>query len=198
MIPCPLCGTALTTAPEEWGAAHLWCDECRLPYAKRRVEMLARREWPFHVGDLVVISGPPGELVGEVLAATTPYEMPEIGGPQFTHQVRQIMHEWRIDSFCMIGHEHNGQPVMFTALRHPGGGATCVVRTSRSRRWGGNECPKSPRRTPCQEAPSPSATADRSDRCGGGRVTASDESLAGEIRRPTGTLDADRRQVREK
>jgi hypothetical protein len=34
---------------------------------------------PFEKGDIVVVTGPPGEVIGEVLDASTPDEMPDLG-----------------------------------------------------------------------------------------------------------------------
>jgi len=116
-----LCGTTLTVAPAMWGPVHLWCSECQLPFAKERVLKLARAERPFAVGDRVLVHGPPGEVIGDVLEAATPYEMPDLGQGARAHEAHQIMHEWRIDFMLFIAHKHDDNEVMFVALRHPGG-----------------------------------------------------------------------------
>jgi len=118
---CPLCGAVLTEAPEEWGPAHYWCAKCELPFIKARVRELAAGERPFAVGDRVLVAGPPGQVVGEVIEAATPYEMPDLGPESVSHQAKQIMHEWRVDFLVVIRHEHDGQLVGFFALHHPGG-----------------------------------------------------------------------------
>jgi hypothetical protein len=118
---CPLCGAALTEAPEDWGPAHYWCPKCELPFIKARVRELAAGERPFAVGDRVLVTGPPGQVVGEVIEAATPYEMPDLGPESVSHQAKQIMHEWRVDFLVVIRHEHDGQMVGFFALHHPGG-----------------------------------------------------------------------------
>ena len=118
---CPLCGATLTEAPEEWGLAHYWCPKCKLPFIKERVRELAAGERPFAVGDRVLVAGPPGQVVGEVIEAATPYEMPDLGPESVSHQAKQIMHEWRVDFLVVIRHKHDGQLVGFFALRHPGG-----------------------------------------------------------------------------
>jgi hypothetical protein len=118
---CPLCSAVLTEAPEEWGLAHYWCPKCELPFIKARVRELAAGERPFAVGDRVLVAGPPGQVVGEVIEAATPYEMPDLGPESVSHQAKQIMHEWRVDFLVVIRHEHYGQMVGFFALHHPGG-----------------------------------------------------------------------------
>jgi hypothetical protein len=118
---CPLCGAALTDAREDWGLAYYWCPKCDLPFIKERVRKLARGERPFAVGDRVLVAGPPGQVVGEVIEAATAYEMPGLGPASASHQAKQIMHEWRVDFLVVIRHEHAGQLVGFFALHHPSG-----------------------------------------------------------------------------
>jgi hypothetical protein len=120
---CPLCGVVLTEAPEEWGRAHYWCSKCDLPFIKERVRELASGERPFAVGDRVLVAGPPSQVVGEVIEAATPYEMPSLepASASAAHQAKQIMHEWRVDFLVVIRHVHAGQLVGFFALHHPGG-----------------------------------------------------------------------------
>jgi hypothetical protein len=118
---CPLCGATLTDAPEDWGSAHCWCPRCALPFVRERVRQLSMGERPFAAGERVLIVGPPGESVGEVIEAATPYEMPDLGPESASHQAHQIMHEWQVDFLVVIRHEHHGQMVVFFALHHPGG-----------------------------------------------------------------------------
>lgn len=118
---CPLCGAALTDAPENWGLAYYWCPRCDLPFIKERVRELARSECPFAVGDRVLVAGPPGQVVGEVIEAATPDEMPDLEPASGSHEAKQIMHEWRVDFLVVIRHQHDGQLVDFFALHYPGG-----------------------------------------------------------------------------
>jgi hypothetical protein len=80
-----------------WGPAHLWCPDCQLPFAKERVRRLARGDRPFAIGDRVLVQGPRGEVVGEVIHACTPYEMPQLGPGSRSHEAHQLMHEWKVD-----------------------------------------------------------------------------------------------------
>ena len=121
MTQCPLCNRQLTDAPQEWGPAHLWCAGCQLPFVKERVRELAPGDRPFVVGDRVLVVGPPGELVGAVIEAATPYEMPDLGPRSASHQARQVMYEWQVDFLIVILHKHDNRIVGFFALRHPGG-----------------------------------------------------------------------------
>jgi len=131
-LNCPLCNHVLVDganpvarirpdAPETWGAAHYWCPACRLPFVKERIRMLTTGERPFAEGDRVLVEGPPGEVVGLVTHASTPYEMPHLGRGSSSHEAHQLMHEWGVDFLALIQHRHNGQDVHFFALRHPGG-----------------------------------------------------------------------------
>lgn len=128
---CPLCNHDLLAGDhpdarvgdsrELWGSAHLWCPQCRLPFARDRVRKLAAGERPFAGGDRVLVGGPPGEVVGVVLHAATPYEMPHLGPGSASHETHQLMHEWGVDFLVLIQHHHDDQKLCFFALRHPGG-----------------------------------------------------------------------------
>ena len=129
---CPLCNHALVDgteaaarivpdAPETWGAAHYWCPASRLPFAKERVEKLAAGDWPFRERELVHVKGGVGEVVGQVLHASTPYDMPDLGSGSASHEAHQLMHEWRIDFLLLIRHRHGEGTVCFFALRNPHG-----------------------------------------------------------------------------
>jgi len=107
--------------PETWGPAHFRCSRCELPFVKERVRKLAAGERPFAEGDHVLIEGPSGEVVGEVVHACTPYEMPHLGPGTASHEAHQVMHEWKVDFLVLIKHHHDQRDQCFFALRHPGG-----------------------------------------------------------------------------
>jgi hypothetical protein len=75
----------------------------------------------FAVGDKVLISGPPGEVVGEVLEAVTPDEMPDLGLGSFSTEARELMREMRVDLILLIGHKHDDRDVCFFAVHNPDG-----------------------------------------------------------------------------
>jgi len=131
-VNCPLCNHALIDgteaaarivpdALETWGPAHCWCPRCRLPFAKERVEELAAGDWPFRERDMVHVEGGVGEVVGLVLHASTPCDMPDLGPGSASHEAHQLMHEWRIDFLLLIRHRHGEDAVCFFALRSPHG-----------------------------------------------------------------------------
>lgn len=115
---CPLCNHALGES-ELWGPAHLWCARCSLPFVKERVRKVAAGERPFAEGDRVLVSGPPGEVIGVVLHATTPYELPHLGRESSSHEAHQVMHEWGVDFVVLVQHRHGDREQCFFALRHP-------------------------------------------------------------------------------
>ena len=127
---CPLCNYVLLDGAEAaarivpdqtdtWGPAHYWCPRCRLPFAKDRVEKLAAGDRPFRERDLVHVEGGVGEVVGQVLHASTPYDMPDLGPGSASHEAHQLMHEWRVDFLLLIRHRHGEDTVCFFALRNP-------------------------------------------------------------------------------
>ena len=73
------------------------------------------------VGDRVLVLGPPGEVMGEILQIAAPRDMPQIEGAPPATDVQAILREWHIDMLLLIAHKHEGQDVCFFALRHPGG-----------------------------------------------------------------------------
>ncbi len=75
----------------------------------------------FSAGDMVTVSGPPGTVVGEVLEAASPDEMPELGPGSFSKEVKDVMHEMHVDLMLLIGHRHSDKPVCFWAVHTPGG-----------------------------------------------------------------------------
>ena len=76
---------------------------------------------PLKIGDRILASGPPGDVIGEVLSVIAPDEVPQIDGAPQVEQVKAILHEWHVDALFLIGHKHDGQDVCFFALRHPCG-----------------------------------------------------------------------------
>jgi hypothetical protein len=107
--------------PETWGPAHFWCPACQLPFAKERVRKLAAGERPLTQGDRVLVRGLPGDVVGEVIHACTPYEMPDFGPGSHSHEARQLMDEWKVDFLVLVRRPHGDREQCFFALRHPGG-----------------------------------------------------------------------------
>lgn len=79
------------------------------------------RSCGFSAGDAVTVSGPPGAVIGEVLEAASPEEMPELGPGSFSKEVKDVMHEMRVDLMLLIGHRHNGKAACFWAVHTPGG-----------------------------------------------------------------------------
>jgi hypothetical protein len=76
---------------------------------------------PFDKGDRVVVAGLPGEVIGEVLEAATPDEMPDLGPGSASKEAKDVMREMHVDLMLLIKHEHSGQPVCFWAVRNPHG-----------------------------------------------------------------------------
>jgi hypothetical protein len=131
-LNCPLCNHTLLDGgaagarivpekTETWGPAHYWCARCQLPFAKERVEKLAAGAWPFRERDLVHVEGSVGEVVGQVLHASTPYDMPDLGPGSASHEAHQLMHEWRVDFLLLIRHRHGEDTICFFALRNTHG-----------------------------------------------------------------------------
>jgi len=75
----------------------------------------------FAVGDRVLIAGPAGEVIGEVLKVATPEALPQIEGAPPAKEVQTILREWHVDLLLLITHKHGGEDVCFFALRLPGG-----------------------------------------------------------------------------
>ena len=78
---------------------------------------------PFEKGDIVVVTGPPGEVIGEVLDASTPDEMPDLGPGSASKEAVDVMREMRVDLVLLIAHQHEGQEVCFFAVHNPDGWA---------------------------------------------------------------------------
>lgn len=75
----------------------------------------------FAVGDCVLVAGPRGEVICEVLQVSAPGEIPRIEGAPPAEEVQAILREGHIDLLLLIAHKYEGQEVCFFALRHPGG-----------------------------------------------------------------------------
>ncbi|MCL4395986.1 MAG: hypothetical protein M1482_14490 [Chloroflexi bacterium] len=75
----------------------------------------------FAVGDIVVVSGPPGEVIGEVLDASTPDEMPDLGPGSCSKEAKDAMREQKVDLILLMGHQHDDQQVCFFAVHNPNG-----------------------------------------------------------------------------
>ncbi len=77
----------------------------------------------FQVGDRVRIAGPPGEVFGKVMVATTPDEMPHLGpGSRSGHAIR-LLREMSVDAVLFILHPNAGRDVAFFAVHKPSGWA---------------------------------------------------------------------------
>jgi len=68
------------------------------------------------IGDRVIVSGPPGDVVGEVMHIAAPDELPDLGPGTNSAEARAIIHEMGVDLVAAITHLHNDEPVMFCAL----------------------------------------------------------------------------------
>jgi len=68
-------------------------------------------------GQCITISGAAGTCPGTIIRSESPAELPEINGPAELARVRAIMAEWGVEEIAAIEHLHDGQPVMFCALR---------------------------------------------------------------------------------
>ncbi len=76
---------------------------------------------PFAKGDTVLVAGPPGDVVGEVLEAASPDEMPDLGPGSCSREALDVMREMRVDFMLLIVHLHDGKPVCFWAVHNPDG-----------------------------------------------------------------------------
>ena len=75
----------------------------------------------FEAGDVVMVDGPPGRVFGEVLEASTPEEMPDLGPGSCSKEALDLMREMHVDLILLIGHKHVGRDVMFFAVHNPDG-----------------------------------------------------------------------------
>jgi hypothetical protein len=76
---------------------------------------------PFEKGDTVLVSGPPGEVLGEVLDASTPDEMPDLGPGSASKEALEAMRDMRVDLVLLIGHKHEDREVCFFAVHNAEG-----------------------------------------------------------------------------
>lgn len=72
-------------------------------------------------GDTVLVAGMAGDVVGEVLEAATPDEMPDLGPGSFSKEAKDLMREMRVDLILLIGHKHDARDVCFFAVHNPAG-----------------------------------------------------------------------------
>ena len=75
----------------------------------------------FVVGDTVLVSGPPGEVFGQVLEAASPDEMPDLGPGSLSKEAKDVMREMHVDLILLIGHKHDDREVCFFAVHNPDG-----------------------------------------------------------------------------
>ena len=75
----------------------------------------------FVVGDTVLVSGPPGEVFGQVLEAASPNEMPDLSPGSFSKEAKDVMREMHVDLILLIGHKHDDREVCFFAVHNPDG-----------------------------------------------------------------------------
>ncbi|HZT29196.1 MAG TPA: hypothetical protein VFA33_04895 [Bryobacteraceae bacterium] len=75
----------------------------------------------FGKGDVVLVEGPPGRVLGEVLEASTPAEMPDLGPGSCSAEAKAAMREQHVDVLLLIRHKHDDQDVCFFALHNPDG-----------------------------------------------------------------------------
>ena len=76
---------------------------------------------PFGKGDSVMVDGPPGRVLGEVLEAASPDEMPDLGPGTCSKEALDVMREMRVDLMLLIAHQHDGRAVCFWAVHNPNG-----------------------------------------------------------------------------
>ena len=76
---------------------------------------------PFEKGDIVHVAGPPGEVIGEVLEAATPDEMPDLGPGSTSKEALDVVREMRVDLMLLIAHRHDDRTVCFWAVHNPDG-----------------------------------------------------------------------------
>lgn len=75
----------------------------------------------FEKGDVVLVDGPPGRVIGEVLDASTPDEMPDLGPGSSSAEAKAVMREMHMDLILLIGHKHGDHGVCFFAVHNPDG-----------------------------------------------------------------------------
>jgi hypothetical protein len=78
---------------------------------------------PFSKGDTVLVTGMAGDVIGEVLEAASPDEMPDLGPGSFSKEAMDVMREMGVDLILLIGHKHDGGAVCFFAVHNPDGWA---------------------------------------------------------------------------
>jgi hypothetical protein len=76
---------------------------------------------PFEKGDVVLVKGPPGDVMGEVLDASTLDELPNLGPGSASMEALDVMREMQVDLVLLIAHKHDDRDVCFFAFHNPGG-----------------------------------------------------------------------------
>jgi len=76
---------------------------------------------PFEKGDVVLVAGSPGRVLGEVLEASSPDEMPDLGPGLCSKEALDLMREMQVDLMLLIAHQHDGRAVCFWAVHTPDG-----------------------------------------------------------------------------
>ena len=71
----------------------------------------------FETGDVVLVDGPPGQVLGEVLHASTPDEMPDLGPGSCSKETLDLMREMRVDLILLIGHKQAALGVDCNGMR---------------------------------------------------------------------------------
>ena len=75
----------------------------------------------FAKGDIVLVLGAAGEVLGTVLAASTIEEMPYLGPASDSKKALDVLREMRVDLMLLIEHLHEETPVCFWAVHNPNG-----------------------------------------------------------------------------
>ena len=76
---------------------------------------------PIEKGDIVLVNGPPGEVIGEVLHASTLDELPDLGPGSASKEALDVMREMRVDLVLLIAHKHEGRDACFFAVHNQDG-----------------------------------------------------------------------------
>lgn len=76
---------------------------------------------PFDKGDAVIVEGPPGRVIGVVLEAASPDDMPDLGPGTCSKEALDVMREMHVDLMLLIAHQRDRRPVCFWAVHKPDG-----------------------------------------------------------------------------
>ena len=75
----------------------------------------------FETHDCVLVSGMCGDVLGEVIEAATPDEMPDLGPGSLSAEAKDILREIHVDLILLIGHKHGDCDVCFFAVHNSEG-----------------------------------------------------------------------------